>query len=325
MFKNKKLEFDDKTLSLRKPKFSWSKFLLKTIPIVTSSLILSAIFIFVFYYFYDSPEEIILKRENELYKHQFILMQSKLNKIDKVLKDLEYRDNNIYRTIFEAEPIPTTLREGGTGGSNNYENLEGYSYSDLIINLTKKLSRVENETYVQSKSYDEIVKLAKKKEDMLRHIPAIQPILNKQLGRISSYFGYRIDPIYKVKKHHDGIDLTAPIGTPVHATGDGIVTLTKHGNRGYGNQIEISHGYSYKTKYAHLSKILVKEGQKVHRGQVIGLVGNTGKSVGPHLHYEVRKNNVPINPINFFYLDLSPAEYDKMIEQSAQQGGQSLD
>ncbi len=325
MFGKKKLEFDSKSLSLQKPKFSWSKFFLKFIPLTTIALLLAGVFVFVFYYFYDSPEEIILKRENELYKEQLALFNNKLEKIDKLLKDLEYRDNNIYRTIFEAEPIPSTIRESGTGGANKYEKLEGYKYSGLVIDIAKKLDKIEKEVYVQSKSYDEIVSMAKKKEDILRHIPAIQPILNKQLRRISSYFGYRIDPVYKVRKHHDGIDFTAPIGTPVHATGDGIVTLVKHGNRGYGNQIEISHGYSYKTKYAHLSKILVKEGEHVKRGQVIGLVGNTGKSVGPHLHYEVRKNNVPINPINFFFQDMSPEEYDRMIEQSAQPGGQSLD
>ncbi len=325
MFGKKRLEFDSKSLSLQKPKFSWSKFFLKFIPLTTIALLLAGVFVFVFYYFYDSPEEIILKRENELYKEQLALFNNKLEKIDKLLKDLEYRDNNIYRTIFEAEPIPSTIRESGTGGANKYEKLEGYKYSGLVIDIAKKLDKIEKEVYVQSKSYDEIVSMAKKKEDILRHIPAIQPILNKQLRRISSYFGYRIDPVYKVRKHHDGIDFTAPIGTPVHATGDGIVTLVKHGNRGYGNQIEISHGYSYKTKYAHLSKILVKEGEHVKRGQVIGLVGNTGKSVGPHLHYEVRKNNVPINPINFFFQDMSPEEYDRMIEQSAQPGGQSLD
>jgi murein DD-endopeptidase MepM/ murein hydrolase activator NlpD len=325
MFGKKKLEFDSESLSLKRPKFSWSKFFLKFIPLATTSLIISAVFIFVFYYFYDSPEEIILKRENELYKEQLALFSSKLDKIDKILKDLEYRDNNIYRTIFEAEPIPSTIRESGTGGANKYEKLEGYKYSGLVIDIAKKLDKIEKEVYVQSKSYDEIVSMAKRKEDILRHIPAIQPILNKQLRRISSYFGYRIDPVYKIRKHHDGIDFTAPIGTPVHATGDGIVTLVKHSNRGYGNQIEISHGYSYKTKYAHLSKILVKEGDHVKRGQVIGLVGNTGKSVGQHLHYEVRKNNVPINPINFFFQDMSPEEYDRMIELSAQPGGQSLD
>jgi len=325
MFGKSRLEFDKDSLSLRKPKFSWSKFFLKIIPLITSSLILAAIFIIGFYYFYDSPEEIILKRENRLYKEQLTIFSKKLDLLQKTLKDLEYRDNNIYRTIFEAEPIPYAYRVSGTGGSNRYEHLEGYKYSDLVIDIAKKLDRIEKEIYVQSKSYDQIVNLAKRKEDILRHIPAIQPILNKQLRRISSYFGYRIDPVYKVRKHHDGIDFTAPIGTPVHATGDGIVTLVKHGNRGYGNQIEISHGYSYKTKYAHLSKILVKEGEHVKRGQVIGLVGNTGKSVGPHLHYEVRKNNVPINPINFFFLDMSPEEYDRMIELSAQPGGQSLD
>jgi len=325
MFRNKKLEFDKESLALKRTKFSWSKFFLKSLPVVTASLIMSAVFIVVFYSFYDSPKEVLLKRENKFYKEQLAIFNNKLKKIDKILKDLEYRDNNIYRTIFEAEPIPTTIREGGTGGANKYENLEGYKYSELVIDLSKNLDKIEKKIYIQSKSYDEVVSLAKKKEDMLRHIPAIQPVLNKQLKRISSYFGYRIDPIYKIKKHHDGIDFTAPIGTPVYATGDGIVTLVKYSNRGYGNQIEISHGYSYKTKYAHLSKIMVKEGDSVKRGQIIGLVGNTGKSVGPHLHYEVRKNNVPINPINFFFQDLSPEEYDRMIELSAQPGGQSMD
>jgi len=322
---SKPLIYDSKNLTVKQQKWSLSFFLKKALPVVLSALILSSIFIFTFYYFYDSPEEIILKNENAQYAKQIAIFNKKIDNIDKILSSLEYRDNNIYRTLLELDPIPDAIRENGIGGSNRYENLEGYDNSHLIIETVKRLDKISKELYIQSKSYDNIIAQSKQKEDMLKHIPSIQPILNKQLTRIASYFGWRKDPVYKVRKHHDGIDFTAPKGTPIHATGDGIVSLVKKSRRGYGNQIEINHGYGYTSKYAHMARFNVKLGQKVKRGEVIGFVGNTGKSTGPHVHYEVRKNNKPVNPINFFIQDLSPKEYDEMIERSAMAGGQSLD
>jgi len=322
---HKKFVYDLETLSVRKDKKNFLQHLITLIPHAVVAMIFSFIFIFTFYYFYDSPEEILLKRENRQYEQQLILFNKKMDKINKVLANLAFRDDNIYRSIFDVDPIPDAIRQSGFGGSNRYENLEGYDNSNLIINTAKRIDKVMKEIYVQSKSYDEVISLLNNKEKMLRCVPSIQPVLNKQLTRIASYFGYRTDPIYGVRKHHDGIDFTAHTGTPVYATGDGVVVKASNSHNGYGNEVEIDHGFSYKSKYAHLSKILVKEGQKVKRGHVIGLVGNTGKSTGPHLHYEVRKNNVPINPINFFFRDLSPDDYDKMIELSSMPGGKSLD
>ncbi len=322
---HKKFVYDLETLSIKKDRKTILQYLIKLVPHTVIALIFSAIFISAFYYFYDSPEEILLKRENHQYAQQILIFNKKMDKIDKVLANLAFRDDNIYRSIFDVDPIPDAVRQSGFGGSNRYENLEGYDNSDLIINTAKRIDKATKKLYVQSKSYDEVIRLLNNKEKMLQSVPSIQPILNKELTRISSYFGYRIDPIYGVRKHHDGIDFTAHTGTPIHATGDGVVVKAENSHGGYGKTVEIDHGFSYKSKYAHMSKILVKVGQKVKRGQIIGLVGNTGKSTGPHLHYEVRKNNVPINPINFFFRDLSPEDYDRMIELSSMPGGKSLD
>jgi murein DD-endopeptidase MepM/ murein hydrolase activator NlpD len=234
------------------------------------------------------------------------------------MSDLQDRDDNIYRVIFEAEPIPGSIREAGIGGVDRYEKLKGYKNSDLIIETEKKMTRILGELYVQSKSFDEVFDLAKNKERMLVSIPAIQPISNKDLRRIGSYFGTRMDPFYKVQKFHEGMDFSAPVGTEVYATGNGSIEMAGHDDGGgYGNEIIIDHGYSYKTVYAHLSRIFVKPGQKILRGQIIGSVGNTGKSTSPHLHYEVRKNGVPLNPIYFFFNDLTADQYQMMLDLSS--------
>ena len=269
-----------------------------------------------FFSFFDSPKELMLKREIAEYKLQYQIMNDRLDKMQKVMNELENRDDNIYRVIFEAEPIPKSIRQAGIGGVDRYANLEGFDESKLLIETAKKLDKLTSEIYVQSKSFDEVFAMARNKEVMLASIPAIQPIRNIDMRRISSYYGYRIDPFYKVKKFHEGLDFSAPKGTPVHVTGDGRVVRVIRSNRGYGNEILIDHGFGYMTRYAHLSAFKVKKGQYVKRGQVIGLVGDTGKSTAPHLHYEVIKNHHAINPIDFFFNDLTPAEYSKMVELS---------
>jgi murein DD-endopeptidase MepM/ murein hydrolase activator NlpD len=233
------------------------------------------------------------------------------------MNDLQDRDDNIYRVIFEAEPIPKSIREAGIGGVDRYEKLKGYKNSDLIIETGKRLDRIMGQLYVQSKSYDDVFDMAKNKERMLASIPAIQPINEKNLKHIGSYFGSRTDPFYKVRKFHEGIDFCANIGTPVYATGNGSIEMAARDETGgYGNEIIINHGYSYKTVYAHLSRIFVKPGQKILRGQIIGYVGNTGKSTAPHVHYEVRKNGIAINPIYFFFNDLSPDQFQTILDLS---------
>lgn len=321
-----KYRFNPDTLSYDKIEVSFKKKVLRFLPHLASNIVTGVIAIIIFTLIIDSPKEKRLKRENRELLLQYEIINKKFAQINDVLEDIQFRDDNIYRVIFESEPISTTVRTAGMGGVNRYEDLEGFDNSQIVVNTSKKLDKLIKQLYVQSKSYDEVIKLARNKESMLASIPAIQPVLYKDLKSVSSYFGIRFDPVYKnTRKMHTGIDFTAPIGTEIFATGDGTIIEANYVNGGYGNEIIIRHGYGYITRYAHLSKIMVRIGQKVKRGDVIGKIGNTGKSVGPHLHYEVLKNNMAINPINFFYKDLSPEAYDKMIELSSQEGGQALD
>jgi murein DD-endopeptidase MepM/ murein hydrolase activator NlpD len=261
----------------------------------------------------ESPKERRMKRELENMVLQYELMNGKLDQLTNVLGDIEKRDDEIYRTIFEAGPIPAEVRTAGFGGANRYRNLEGFENSELLMDTRKKLDKVANRAYIQSTSFDDVVEMARNKEAMLAAIPAIQPVANKSLKRMASGYGYRIHPIYKVRKMHWGTDFSAPTGTPIYATGDGKVTTYKRSRSGYGRHIVIDHGFGYKTLYAHMSKIEVRRGQRVKRGDVIGFIGSTGSSTAPHLHYEVMKDGRKINPINYFFNDLSPEEYEEML------------
>jgi len=309
-----KYKVNPHTLELERVKLGLKGLLLRGGYYLMGGVVFATIVLFIAYTFFDSPKELMLKRENQQYALQQDMMNSRIDQLSSVLKEIEDRDDNIYRTIFEAEPIPVEEREAGIGGSDRYRNLKGYENTKRITETAKKLDQLSRELYVQSKSFDDVYKMAKNKEKMLASIPGIQPISNKDLTRIASGFGYRIHPIYKTLRMHEGIDFTAPVGTPIYATGDGKVERLKSQMNGYGNVVMINHGYGYETLYAHMSKIIVKPGQKVKRGEIIGYVGNTGRSTGPHLHYEVRKNGKPINPVHFFYQDLTPAEYEKVIE-----------
>ncbi len=244
-----------------------------------------------------------------------------------VLDDIQNRDDNIYRVIFVAEPIPTSQRNAGFGGVNRYSDLDGYRNSDIVSDVAKRLDNIMSRIYIQSTSYDQVFEMAKNNEEMVASIPSIRPIAIDEYKRISSYFRHRrIHPILKVIRPHAGVDFTAPTGTPVHVTGNGVVEAIKENRTrsGYGTYILINHGFSYQTFYAHLDKILVKVGQKLTRGDIIGEVGSTGLSVAPHLHYEVRKGEKMIDPINFFFQDITPEDYQRMIEYS-RLTGQALD
>ena len=280
--------------------------------------------VIVFFQFFDSPKEKILNREIKQLTTQYNIIQDKLQQVELVLDDIQKRDDNIYRIIFGADPIPKSIRKAGYGGINRYKDLSGYKNSELITSTASKLDQVTKQLYIQSKSFDDIIDLAKNKKDMLASIPAIQPVSNKDLSRMASGYGYRIHPIYKTRKFHHGMDFSTKSGTPIYATGNGKVTKTKKSRRGYGNHIVIDHGYGYKTLYAHMKRYIVKRGQKVKRGEVIGYVGNTGTSVAPHLHYEVHKDGKKINPVNFYYNDLDPDQYEKMLEICSQ-NNQSFD
>ncbi|KPL22750.1 MAG: peptidase M23, partial [Bacteroides sp. SM1_62] len=274
---------------------------------------------------FDTPREKMLKRENSQLNQQFEILNEKIGRLETVLEDIEKRDDNIYRTIFNADPIPHSVRDAGFGGVNRYENLEGYDNSDKIIETARRLDELTKAVYVQSKSYDEVIEMAKNRELQLSSLPAIQPIANKDLTRTASGWGFRIHPIYKIRKFHHGMDFTAPTGTEVYATADGTIELVERSRRGYGNKVVIDHGFGYKTLYAHLEEFNdLWKGKKVKRGDVIAYVGSTGLSTAPHLHYEVHLNGKKINPINYYFEDLTAEEYDRMIVLSMRPG-QSYD
>jgi murein DD-endopeptidase MepM/ murein hydrolase activator NlpD len=276
------------------------------------------------YNFFDNPEEQSKKNELKQMQEKYEILDKRINSLSKVLEDMGERDDNIYRVIFESDPLPDNLRNGGINKSKIYAQLKDLPESEIISATLQKLESIEKHAYVQSKSYDELAKMIKNKEAMLASIPAIQPVANKDLKRIASGFGYRIDPVYKTPRMHSGLDFTAETGTPVYATGDGVVEIAGSQGDGYGNKVVIKHGYGYETLYAHNSKILVRVGASVKRGQTIALVGSTGKSTGPHCHYEVWKNGVKIDPVNYFFNDLTPEQYDQMLK-IAEQSNQAFD
>jgi len=272
----------------------------------------------------NTPVEISQKRALENYELQFEILNKKLNQIEAVVANIEERDNNIYRVYFEASPIPEEQRRAGFGGVNRYKDLEGYDNSDLIIDASKRLDILSKQTVVQSRSLDEIERLAANKAELIEAIPSIQPIKNQDLTRMASGYGYRTDPFTKKRRFHYGMDFSARKGTPIYATGNGVVKRADNRSSGYGKHIRIDHGFGYISLYAHLSKYNVRRGQKVKRGDIIGYVGNTGRSVGPHVHYEIFKDNKKINPLNFYYGNLSQKEFDALLTQSRQEN-QSMD
>ena len=308
-----KYYFDHHTLSFKQVQKTFRTILLKILSYISTSLVFSVVIIALGFYFFDSPKEKMLEREVRQYELQYKILNDRLSNIQSVLTDLADRDDNIYRVIFESEPIPGTTRKAGYGGVDRYKDLEGYKNSDLIIESSKKIDQITAQMYVQSKSFDEVYDMAMNKSRMLASLPAIQPVNNKDLRRLSSYFGYRIDPYYKVTKFHEGVDFSAPVGTVVHASGDGVVVERERSMGGYGNVIIIDHGFGYKTMYAHLQEFKINLGDHVKRGQIIAAVGSTGKSTSPHLHYEVWKNNKPIDPIHYFFNDLTPEQYNEVL------------
>jgi len=323
----KKYKFNPDSLSYERVGITFKEKSTKIFAYLSSSLALALVIVVVVLNAYDTPKTKALKRENRLLLTQYELMDRDLSKIEGVLDELQKRDDNIYRVIFESDPIPSSVRKAGFGGSNTYSHLESLDNSKLIIETARKLDIISKEAYIQSKSYDDVLNMALNKEKMLASIPAIQPISNKDLKRTASGWGYRMHPIYKVRKMHYGMDFTSPIGTPVYATGDGKVIVVKGSKRsrsGFGMEIIIDHGYGYETLYGHLNAFNVKRGQKVKRGDIIAFVGNSGGSTAPHLHYEVHKNGSAVNPSYYYYKDLTPQEYDKMIAISTNIG-QSLD
>lgn len=319
-----KYKYNTQTLTYEKVELSWKHRLRKFLGYLATGSVFAAVTIVIAYNVIESPKEKQLERELGQMQFQYEVLNRKLEQVNDVLAEMQERDNDIYRTILEAEPISENMRKAGVGGVNRYRELEGYDNSTLMIETSRRLDQVARQLYIQSKSFDEVVKLAKNKSQMLASIPAIQPISNKYLRHQPSGYGWRTHPIYKKAEFHPGMDFAANTGTEIYATGDGVIERADDMAQGYGNHVVIDHGFGYKTLYGHMSKMAVTVGQKVKRGQLIGYVGSTGLSTAPHVHYEVHKNGEKINPINFFYNDLSPAEYEELIRM-AERATQSFD
>jgi murein DD-endopeptidase MepM/ murein hydrolase activator NlpD len=319
-----KYYYDSDTLSYRKIELRKRDKFKKGLLFTLASALFGALTVFILLQFVESPKEKVMKRELENMRLNYELLNKKMAQAQKVLEDIQERDNNIYRVYFEADPIPNEQRKAGFGGVNRYKSLEGFENSDMIKEAARNIDILSKQLYVQSKSLDEITSLAEDKEKLLAAIPAIQPVSNEDLTRMASGYGWRLDPFTKARKMHKGMDFTSPRGTPIYATGNGRVIRADSKSSGYGKHIRIDHGYGYVTLYAHLSKYNIRKGQKVKRGDLIGFVGSTGRSQAPHLHYEVRYNGKAVNPMNFYYGDLSPEEFKEMLLKASQEG-QSLD
>ncbi len=319
-----KYYFNPSNLKYERVRISLKKRLLRVLGFLTSAVVFGAIIVVILWNVVDSPKEREMKRQLDDMSLQYEMLKQRTEQAEAVLSDIQERDNTIYRVIFEADPIPQTVREAGYGGIDRYNDLKDYYNAELITEVTMQVDKLSKQLYIQSKSFDEVFNLVKNKSQMLASIPAIQPIANKDLKYIASGYGWRIHPIYKTEKMHSGMDFTAPVGTPIHATGNGTVSKVEYDGRGYGNNVIINHGWGFESLYGHMSKIAVRPGQKINRGDLIGYVGSTGASTGPHLHYEVRKGGNAVNPANFYYNDLTPEEYEKMMEL-ASRPGQSFD
>lgn len=319
-----KYYYDTETCKYEKVKAKTSDIIFNLLGFLTFSVIIAIGLTFLYGRIYKTDQEIKLQKENQELLLHYDLLNKQISEVNLIMQALQKRDDNIYRVIFEAEPIPASIRAAGSGGTDKYKEFlkKGLKEGKLIVDAMKKIDQLKRKMYIQSKSYDEITQLVKDKANMLSHMPAIQPISNKQLTRLTSGFGIRFHPIFKIGQFHPGIDFAAPHGTPIYATADGEVSRAEY-DHGYGNFVKINHGYGYETLYAHMSAMKVKPGQKVKRGECIGYVGSTGFSTAPHVHYEVLYKTEQVNPVYFFFKDLSPEEYEKILELASVQN-QSL-
>ena len=320
---DKKFHINPKTLELEQVEHGIAYWLRQSGLYILGGIVLGVVFLFIFLLIFPSPREKQLQQEKEALHAQLEMLNRQVDQMQLVMTDLQQRDDNLYRVLFGAEPIPLSIRQGAQRKISYYEQIAQMTNDQMASSLSLKVDVLEKELYVQTKSFDEIIEMAKTREVRMENIPAIQPVLNKDLKRVASGYGVRIDPVYHVRKFHQGMDFTAPTGTEVFATGNAKVIFTGW-KQGYGNTVILDHGFGYKTVYAHLYKSLVRKGQKVKRYDIIALVGNTGKSTGPHLHYEVRLNERAVDPRNYYFYDLSPEEYDQMIQLS-NNFGQMLD
>jgi len=325
LFKTRKSYYlyDPNTLSYERVYPSAKDRIFTVIRHLSTGIFFGLILFFVLMRFFDSPMESQLRKENKLLQTQYEVLSLRLNNAFDILNDIQQRDENLYRAIFQAESIPESIRKSGFGGANRYEHLMSLSNPDLVVSTTQKMDMLTKQLYVQSNSLEELINIGKTQEERMKCIPAIQPISNKDLRRTASGYGMRMDPIYRTPRFHAGMDFSAKVGTEIYATGNGVITFVGW-KQGYGNCVTIDHGFGYETLYGHMSKFKSRVGQKVVRGEIIGYVGNTGKSTGPHLHYEVIVRGRHDNPSKYYFMDLTPEEYDRMI-QIAENHGQVMD
>ena len=317
--------YDPLTLAYHKVERTWKHLLRDTSLFLLGSMLMGLIFFFGIQYFVDSPEEKALKRQLEISEETYRELEEQIQELGAVAAELERRDNEVYRVILESEPPASWVRQGGLPlDADRYEKIRGLSNETLLERSLRKVDDLKKRLAVHSASLDEVADLAQRKGEILKALPAIRPVKVQPSIRFSSGFGYRIDPIFKVSKLHQGVDFSAKQGTPIYATADGVVRLATYNPGGYGNHVIINHGYGYETLYGHMVRIKARQGQSVKRGEVIGYVGSTGKSTGPHCHYEVHRSGKPINPVYYFYNDLTPAQYDRLLKMAAS-SNQSLD
>ncbi len=322
--KNIKYYFNTHTLRFEKLVTPLRVKLLKVFAFIATAIITAGIIVVIAFQYLDSPKTKMLEQQNADLKDDYAVMQQQVNQLQQKMDELLNRDNNVYRSIFESSPVPDSARLKAMEKSKEVQLVKSLSENDLIKSISTQINRLTLLTAYQNKSFNDIEEMVKNKEKLLEAIPAIQPVSDKDLTRIASGFGTRIDPVYKVPKFHAGLDFAAPIGTPIYATADGVVTDAGFDEGGYGNRVVINHGFGYETLYGHMYKTKVRVGQKIKRGEMIGYVGSTGKSTGPHCHYEVHKNDTPVDPVYYFYNDLTPEQYDRLLKL-AQAANQSLD
>ncbi|MCB0489321.1 MAG: M23 family metallopeptidase [Cyclobacteriaceae bacterium] len=311
-----KYYYDTETCKYERVKTTTGDIILNTLGILSLTLIMAVGLLLLYTTYFESPKELLLRNEVRELEYYYDNLDREVKKLDALLTEMEHRDDNIYRAVLGAEPIESSIRNAGIGGADRYEDIRDKDiiHEDVIVKLNEQVDRLRRKIYIESKSQDEVVQMAVNKEKLFSAIPAIQPVANKELIRLSSGFGMRFHPIYKVKKMHPGIDFSAPIGTPIYATADGVVDKVNVSFSGYGKVIEIDHGFGYRTRYAHMHGFAVSKNKKIKRGELVGYVGNTGLSTAPHLHYEVFINGRHVNPVHYFFNDLNPEEYEKIVE-----------
>jgi len=298
--------------------------LLRLLGFLSAAFVTALILVSLAYKYFPSVNEKRLIQKNEALKDDYYVLNEKVKKLQDQMGELEKRDNHVYREIFEANPIPDSARAKAMHLQEEIKLVENMDQENLATSIANTLNNLSARIAYQTKSYSEIDGFIKNKEQLLACTPAIQPVSNKDLSRIASGFGYRIDPVYKTTKFHAGLDFAAPQGTPIYATANGTVETAGNTGNGYGNHVVINHGYGYQTLYGHMFRVKVRAGEKVKRGEIIGWVGSTGKSTGPHCHYEVHRNGDPVDPVYYFYNDITPEQYDRLLKL-ASSSNQSFD